>query len=83
VRRNGRDRPGVLSQSCAILLSNAIRYTRIGFVRLQCGAKASRSASMSRTRYRPVAEEYLPRIFDEFYQVGITPTRSGREAAWV
>jgi signal transduction histidine kinase len=65
--------PALLSQILRNLLSNAIRYTRIGFVRLQCEREGEQVRIDVEDTGIGIAEEYLPRIFDEFYQVGITP----------
>jgi signal transduction histidine kinase len=68
-----RTDPTLLSQILRNLLSNAIRYTRTGFVRLKCEHENGQIRIDVEDTGIGIPEEHLSRIFDEFYQVGVVP----------
>jgi two-component system CheB/CheR fusion protein len=68
-----RTDPTLLSQILRNLLSNAIRYTKTGFVRLQCEREGDQARIDVEDTGIGIPEEHLSRIFDEFYQVGVVP----------
>jgi CheY-like chemotaxis protein len=55
------------------LLSNAIKYTQEGSVELRCEPKGTRVRLEVRDTGVGIAADQLTLIFDEFYQVGISP----------
>ncbi|HTU67592.1 MAG TPA: ATP-binding protein [Steroidobacteraceae bacterium] len=61
------------------LLSNAIKYTRAGAVELRASEAGARVRLEVRDTGVGIATAQLPLIFDEFYQVGVSPnsTRDG------
>jgi CheY-like chemotaxis protein len=61
------------------LLSNAIKYTREGSVELRCTARGDRVRIEVRDTGIGIPASQLPMIFDEFFQIGVTPnsTRDG------
>lgn len=61
----------------ANLLSNALRYTEHGVVRLTSRARGDRAEVSVEDSGIGIAEHELPRIFEEFYQVG-NPARDRR-----
>ena len=60
------------------LVSNAIKYTRAGWVRLRCLREASSVHIEVLDSGIGIPLDQIPYIFDEFYQVGV-PTHSFRE----
>jgi len=68
-----RTDPQLLAQILRNLLSNAIRYTKTGFVRLQCEREGEQIRIDVEDTGIGIPEEHLSRIFDEFYQVGVVP----------
>lgn len=70
--------PTLLGQILRNLLSNAIRYTRNGSVRLRYDAEGDKlRLSVSDTGIG-IAKDHLRDIFEEFYQVGV-PANTVRE----
>ncbi len=69
----------LLGQILRNLLSNAIKYTRAGGVRLLARASATGVRVEVTDTGIGIAAEQIPYIYDEFYQVGVTPhsTREG------
>ena len=63
----------LLSQILRNLISNAIRYTSVGRVRLTCEREGDQIRIDVEDTGIGIAEEHLTRIFDEFYQVGVVP----------
>lgn len=67
----------LLGQILRNLLSNAIRYTQQGIVRLCCVEDAGKIKVEVEDSGIGIAEKHLPYIFDEFYQV--KDVRAARE----
>ena len=67
----------LLARVVSNLLSNAIRYTERGAVRVLLQARNSDVELAVEDTGIGIAQEELPRIFDEFYQVG-NPARDRR-----
>ena len=70
--------PSLVEQILRNLVSNAVKYTREGFVRLRCMHESSlvRIEVLDTGVGIPPAD--LPYIYDEFYQVGV-PANSSRD----
>jgi two-component system CheB/CheR fusion protein len=70
--------PSLVEQILRNLVANAVKYTRQGWVRLQClHAESCVRLEVVDTGIGIPADQ-LPLIYDEFYQVGV-PTNSTRE----
>ena len=71
--------PALVGQVIRNLLSNAIKYTREGSVELRCTARGDRVRIEVRDTGIGIPASQLPMIFDEFFQIGVTPnsTRDG------
>ena len=67
----------LLTRLVSNLLSNAVRYTCAGVVRLQARADGTWVDLRVEDTGIGIAAEHLPRIFEEFYQVG-NPARDRR-----
>lgn len=67
----------LLARVLANLVSNAIRYTRVGAVRIYARPEFDRVELRVEDTGIGIASEHLPRIFEEFYQVG-NPARDRR-----
>jgi two-component system, sensor histidine kinase len=67
----------LLTRVVSNLLSNAIRYTHAGAVRLRARADGTWVDLRVEDTGIGIAAEHLPRIFEEFYQVG-NPARDRR-----
>lgn len=74
---NVRSDRALLTRVVSNLLSNAIRYTPAGAVRLKACAQGERVDVRVEDTGIGIAAEHLPRIFEEFYQVG-NPARDRR-----
>ncbi len=64
----------LLGQILRNLLTNAIRYTDSGSVRLQCESAAAGLRIEVRDSGIGISREQLPHIFEEFYQAGVSGT---------
>lgn len=73
-----RSDPSLVEEILRNLVSNAIKYTRKGYVKLRCLKEASSVRIEVLDTGVGIPAEQIPNIFDEFYQVGI-PTNSTRE----
>jgi PAS domain S-box-containing protein len=71
--------PALIGQALRNLLSNAIKYTRAGSVELHARAGDGRVRVEVRDSGVGIAPNHLAHIFDEFYQIGVSPnsTRDG------
>ena len=71
--------PALVGQLLRNLLSNAIKYTPSGSVEVCCLAAGGKVHVEVRDTGVGIAADQLPLIFDEFYQVGVSPnsTREG------
>lgn len=68
--------PALVSQLLRNLISNAIKYTSQGAVEVHChgvGGKCRIEVSDSGVG---IATDQIPLIFDEFYQIGVSPNSS-------
>jgi anti-sigma regulatory factor (Ser/Thr protein kinase) len=63
--------PSLVEQILRNLVSNAIKYTREGVVRLFCVHEASALRVQVLDTGTGIPSTHLPYIFDEFYQVGV------------
>ena len=70
--------PSLVEQILRNLVSNAVKYTRQGWVRLQCLHEESFVRLEVADTGIGIPPDQLPLIYDEFYQVGV-PTNSTRE----
>lgn len=71
-----RSDPALIGQVLRNLLSNAIKYTPRGRVELRCAREGEQVWIEVRDSGVGIATEQIPLIFDEFYQVGVTPNSS-------
>jgi two-component system, sensor histidine kinase len=71
--------PALVGQVLRNLVSNAIKYTPAGTVELRCAARADCARIEVRDTGVGIPANQLPLIFEEFYQIGVTPnsTRDG------
>ena len=70
--------PSLVEQILRNLVSNAVKYTRQGWIRLQCLHEESLVRLEVVDTGIGIPADQLPLIYDEFYQVGV-PTNSTRE----
>jgi two-component system, sensor histidine kinase len=70
--------PSLVEQILRNLVSNAVKYTRQGWVRLRCLHDTSFVCLEVIDTGVGIASDQIPLIYDEFYQVGV-PTNSSRE----
>jgi signal transduction histidine kinase/CheY-like chemotaxis protein len=70
-----RTDPALLERILFNLVSNGIRYTLNGYVRVFAAASESTLTLTVEDTGIGIAEEYRDRIFDEFFQVAALPTR--------
>ena len=71
--------PALVAQLLRNLISNAIKYTPSGSVEVCCQTDDGKVRIEVRDSGVGIAADQLPLIFDEFYQVGVSPnsTREG------
>jgi PAS domain S-box-containing protein len=68
--------PALIGQVLRNLLSNAIKYTRSGSVELRCVRRDSGLRIEVRDTGVGIAADQAAFIFDEFYQIGVSPNSS-------
>jgi len=68
--------PALVSQLLRNLLSNAIKYTQSGAVELRCAKGGDKLRIEVRDTGAGIAPEQVGLIFEEFYQVGVSPNSS-------
>jgi PAS domain S-box-containing protein len=68
--------PALVGQVLRNLLSNAIKYTESGSVELRCERRADKLCIEVRDTGVGIASDQLGHIFEEFYQVGVSPNSS-------
>jgi CheY-like chemotaxis protein len=68
-----RTDPKLLSQVVRNLLSNALKFTHEGSVRMQCVREAGQLRIDVTDTGRGIASEHMPHIFEEFYQAAGMP----------
>jgi PAS domain S-box-containing protein len=68
--------PALVSQLLRNLLSNAIKYTQQGTVELHCEIGGGKLRVAVRDTGVGIAPDQVGLIFDEFYQIGVTPNSS-------
>jgi CheY-like chemotaxis protein len=68
--------PALIGQVLRNLVSNAIKYTRAGSVELRCEICGPQLRIEVCDTGVGIATEQLPHIFEEFYQVGVSPNSS-------
>jgi PAS domain S-box-containing protein len=68
--------PALIGQVLRNLVSNAIKYTQSGSVELRCERADSRLRIEVRDTGIGIAADQAALIFDEFYQIGVSPNSS-------
>ncbi len=68
--------PALVTQLLRNLLSNAVKYTREGAVELRCDQRGAHLRIEVRDTGIGIASDQVPLIFEEFYQVGVSPNSS-------
>jgi len=68
--------PALVSQVLRNLLSNAIKYTQSGSVELRCETRPGQLHIEVRDTGVGIAADQISLIFEEFYQVGVSPNSS-------
>lgn len=71
-----RSDPALIRQALKNLVSNAIKYTSRGWVRLRADVRGAFVRVEVADSGLGIAPEHLPLIFDEFYQVGVAANTS-------
>ena len=70
--------PSLVEQILRNLVSNAVKYTRVGWVRLRCLHEAALVRIEVLDTGVGIPADQLPYIYEEFYQVGV-PTNVSRD----
>ena len=68
--------PSLVEQILRNLVSNALKYTREGWVRMRCLNEAALVRIEVLDSGVGIPPDQLPYIYDEFYQVGVSPNTS-------
>ncbi len=68
--------PGLVSQLLRNLISNAIKYTRAGEVQVRCIPAGHKCRIEVCDTGVGIAADQIPLIYDEFYQIGVSPNSS-------
>ncbi len=68
--------PSLVEQILRNLVSNALKYTREGWVRMRCQHEAALVRIEVLDSGVGIPADQLPYIYDEFYQVGVSPNTS-------
>jgi PAS domain S-box-containing protein len=68
--------PALVTQLLRNLLSNAVKYTQAGSVELRCEPRGERVRLEVRDTGIGIATDQVPLIFEEFYQIGVSPNSS-------
>ena len=71
-----RSDPALVEQILRNLVSNAVKYTRAGWVRLRCLKEAGIVRLEVADTGIGIPAEQIPYIYDEFYQVGVAANSS-------
>jgi CheY-like chemotaxis protein len=71
-----RSDPALISQVLRNLISNALKYTQSGSVEVRCQRRAALLRIEVRDSGVGIAADQVPFIFDEFYQIGVSPNSS-------
>lgn len=75
-RANVHSDSALVGQVLRNLISNAIKYTRQGSVEVRCRKHDSRLRLEVRDTGVGIAPDQIQLIFDEFYQIGVSPNSS-------